>query len=313
MASIFGLLAGPCMDRVIPDPQRGHPVAIFGACAAEAEKIFHPAARADTWKQVSAGAAYTTMLVGAVSIPVWVISVKYPRAVPLIHAVSLWAVMGGSTLQKVAEQLATHLQMGRVEQARELIPWLCGRDPQVLSAEDMARATCESVAENLVDADTAPLLISSLLGPAGAVGYRAINTLDAMVGYKNERYLYFGKPSARLDDVANFVPARLTALLIVGCASVLPGYSGVEAWKHWRSDAAAHPSPNAGVVEAAIAGACGLKFGGETVYAHGTEIRPELGFGLSPQPHHITQVTTLTSAVRIAAVLTACAIHVART
>ncbi len=161
---------------------------------------------------------------------------------------------------------------------RQLLPSLCGRDPAALDADGLVRAALESLAENTSDAQVAPLLWTAVGGAPGALVYRAINTLDAMVGYRSPKYARFGWAAARLDDVANVVPARLTAALVVVCAPLVGG-SPTGAVRAWRRDAARHPSPNAGVVEAAFAGALGVRLGGPTRYPHGLEIRPALGDG----------------------------------
>jgi adenosylcobinamide-phosphate synthase len=140
----------------------------------------------------------------------------------------------------------------------------------------------ESVAENTCDAAVAPLLWGAVAGLPGLFAYRAVNTLDAMVGYRSARYRRFGWAAARADDVASYLPARITAALSTALAPAVGG-SPVGALRAWRRDAGAHPSPNAGPVEATAAGALGVRLGGLTVYPHGTELRPVLGDGYSPR------------------------------
>jgi adenosylcobinamide-phosphate synthase len=205
--------------------------------------------------------------------------------------------------------------------ARRLLPSLCGRDPAGLDATEMARAVIESVAENTCDAVVAPLLWGAVAGLPGLAAYRAVNTLDAMVGYRSPRYLRFGWASARLDDVANWVPARVTAVLTIACALVntqmvpLPGTSAQDppaeghrvpgpaaaAARAVLRDGARHPSPNAGRCEAAFAGALGLRLGGTNVYGGVTEVRPGLGDGRAPEPDDIRRAIRLSQAVTAAA------------
>ena len=142
-------------------------------------------------------------------------------------------------------------------------PSLCGRDPAQLDAAGLTRAAVESVAENTSDATVAPLLWATVGGVPAVLGYRAVNTLDSMVGHRSPRYARFGWAAARLDDAANYVAARVTAALVVLCAPIVGG-SPSGAVRAWRRDAARHPSPNAGVVEAAFAGALGVRLGGPT-------------------------------------------------
>ncbi len=191
--------------------------------------------------------------------------------------------------------------------ARARIPALCGRDPASLDAAGLARAGTESMAENTSDAVVAPLLWGAIAGMPGLLGYRAVNTLDAMVGHRSARHARFGWAAARLDDVANLVPARVAALLFAGLAP-LAGGSAAAALRAWRRDAPAHPSPNAGPVEAAAAGALGVRLGGPTVYAHGVENRPVLGSGPAPGPADLRRAVRLSRLVGAGAAALACAV-----
>jgi adenosylcobinamide-phosphate synthase len=191
-------------------------------------------------------------------------------------AVGTWVVLGGTSLTREATALADSLDAGDLPAARDRIPHLCGRDPSVLDAAGMARAGCESIAENTSDAVVGPLFWGAVAGVPGLVGYRVVNTLDAMVGHRSPHYRNFGWAAARCDDLLNLAPARLTAGLTVALARPLGGSPG-NAWRAWRRDARGHPSPNAGPVEAAAAGALGIRLGGRTVYPHVIEDRPVLG------------------------------------
>jgi adenosylcobinamide-phosphate synthase len=192
------------------------------------------------------------------------------------------------------------LTAGDLDAARARLPVLCGRDPASLPAAELARATVESVAENTCDAAVAPLLWGAVFGLPGLLGYRAVNTLDAMVGHKDVRYAKFGWAAARLDDVANLVPARVTALLAVALAPVAGG-SGRGALRTLRRDGAAHPSPNAGRCEAAFAGALGVRLGGTNVYQGQAEPRGTLGDGPPPAPADIDRAIRLSRLIMIAA------------
>ncbi|MCV7102199.1 cobalamin biosynthesis protein, partial [Mycobacterium palustre] len=171
-----------------------------------------------------------------------------------------------------------------------------------LDGAGLARAALESVAENTSDAQVAPLLWAAAGGVPAVLAYRGINTLDSMVGYRSPRYARFGWAAARLDDLANYAAARVTAALVVVCAPLVSGSSSaaVRAW--WR-DAARHPSPNAGVVEAAFAGALGVRLGGPTHYHHELQIRPTLGDGLPPTVADLRRAVALSRAVQAAAAL----------
>jgi adenosylcobinamide-phosphate synthase len=192
-----------------------------------------------------------------------------------------------------------------LEGARRLLPSLCGRDPATLDAAGLTRATVESVAENTSDAQVAPLLWAAAGGVPAVLGYRAVNTLDAMVGHRSPQYARFGWAAARLDDAANYFAARVTAVLTVMCAPVVGG-SPLRALAAWRRDAGRHPSPNAGVVEAAFAGALGVRLGGPTQYHYELQIRPALGDGLPPTVADVRRAVRLSRAVQAATLVLAC-------
>jgi len=202
--------------------------------------------------------------------------------------------------------MARRLESGDVDGARALLPSLCGRDPAVLDADGLARAALESIAENTSDAAVGPLVWGAIAGVPGLLGYRAINTLDAMIGYRDERYRRFGWAAARTDDVANLLPARLTGLLTAALAPVVGGRPRA-VLRAWRRDAGKHPSPNAGVAEAAMAGALGVRLGGRTRYRHGTELRPTLGDGPAPTVADLRRAVRLSEAVQVGAVAVAAA------
>ncbi|WP_293787419.1 CobD/CbiB family cobalamin biosynthesis protein, partial [uncultured Aeromicrobium sp.] len=191
--------------------------------------------------------------------------------------------------------------------ARRRLTHLVGRDPSGLSEDEVARAVVESVAENTSDAVVAPLLWGGLAGVPGLLAYRAVNTLDAMIGHRSPRYERFGKAAARLDDVVNLLPARLAAALATVLGPDRPG-----ALRAWRRDAAGHPSPNAGAVEAAFAGALGIRLGGTNVYGERIEHRPTLGDGRPVKPGDIAPATRLARRVGLGAALIAAGIALLR-
>jgi adenosylcobinamide-phosphate synthase len=186
-------------------------------------------------------------------------------------------------------EVAAALRADDVPRARALLPTLVGRDPRELEVPEISRAVVESVAENTVDAVVAPAFWGLIGGAPGALGYRAVNTMDATVGHHNDRYEDYGWASAHLDDVANFVPARLTAALV---AAVRPRAARA-IWRAVRQDAPFHPSPNAGVAEAAFAAALGVRLGGFNRYGSRTERRPQLGLGRAPDVGDIAAAVTL--------------------
>ncbi|MEV6769785.1 cobalamin biosynthesis protein [Nocardia sp. NPDC051030] len=326
-----GLVLGFVLDRVVGDPRRGHPVAGFGAVAMAVEKVSYRDSRV-------AGVLHEIVLVGAVlggGVGVGRIVSGLTRGPGrgfgagaeglrgrwggrgvgvgevLLTAVATWTVLGGTTLARTGREMADRLEAGDLVGARELLPSLCGRDPEVLDADGLARAALESIAENTSDATVAPLFWGAVAGVPGLLGYRAVNTLDAMVGYRNAQYERFGWAAARTDDVANLVPARIAGAVTTVLAPVVGGRPR-DAWRAWRRDAGKHPSPNAGVAEASMAGALGISLGGRTEYRHGIEIRPTLGDGPSPRVRDLRRAVNLSEAVQLTTVLAAAVVAFAR-
>ncbi|WP_280470480.1 cobalamin biosynthesis protein [Nocardia brasiliensis] len=295
-SAALGLVLGFVLDRVLGDPRRWHPVAGFGTAAAALESATYADRR-------SAGVVHEAVLVGSVvGFGIGVHRGGWP-----VTALATWTVLGGRSLARTGGEMAQRLEAGDLAAAQALLPSLCGRDPEVLDADGLARAALESIAENTSDATVAPLVWGALAGVPGLLGYRAINTLDAMIGYRNDRYRNFGWAAARTDDLANLLPARLTGLLTAALAPLVGGRPAA-ALRAWRRDAAQHPSPNAGVVEAAMAGALGIRLGGRTEYPHGVEHRPTLGTGPTPTVADLHRAVRLSEAVQAAAVaLAACA------
>ncbi|MFI8933098.1 cobalamin biosynthesis protein [Streptomyces sp. NPDC053474] len=263
----YGAAAGLLGDLLLGDPRRGHPVAAFGRAAQAVERVLWRDHRGSgvLHAVVCAGGAVT---VGALAS----CAVRRSRAASVgLTAAATWAVVGGTSLGREARAIGGALAAGDVDVARERLPHLCGRDPEALDADGIARAVVESVAENTSDAVVGALVWGAVAGVPGLVGFRAVNTLDAMVGHRSARYLRYGWASARLDDVAGWPGARLTGLLAVAA-----GGAPRRALRAWRRDARLHPSPNAGVVEASFAGALGVRLGGTLSYAGRVEERPVL-------------------------------------
>ncbi|WP_121718918.1 cobalamin biosynthesis protein, partial [Streptomyces sp. E2N171] len=281
----YGAAAGLLGDLLLGDPRRGHPVAAFGRAAAAVER--------ELWRDDRGrGAVHTAVCVGgAVTLASLAARAvrRSPAASVALTGVATWAVVGGTSLGREARAVKRALQAGDVEAARERLPHLCGRDPQALDADGIARAVVESVAENTSDAVVGALVWGAVAGVPGLVGFRAVNTLDAMVGHRSPRYRRYGWASARLDDVAGWPGARLTAVL-----AALLGPDPRGAVRAWRADAGRHPSPNAGPVEASFAGALGVRLGGTLSYGGRVEHRPVLNGGGRP-----VAVTDIDRAVRL--------------
>lgn len=296
-----GIAVGYGADLAFGDPRGGHPVAGFGRGAAAFERLSYADSRA-------AGAAHTGALLAALAVLGLIVEHAARRRGALwgvtTTAAATFVALGGTSLCRTGQQMADLLTAGDVSGARRLLPSLCGRDPAVLDSDGLTRAALESVAENTSDAQVAPLVWVAVAGIPAVLVYRGTNTLDAMIGNRSPRYVRFGWAAARFDDAVNFAAARLTAVLVVMC-SPLVGGSPAGAVRAWRGDAARHPSPNAGVVEAAFAGALGLRLGGPTQYAHELEIRPTLGDGRRPDVSDLSRAVRLSRAVQAAAAVVA--------
>jgi adenosylcobinamide-phosphate synthase len=211
-------------------------------------------------------------------------------------AVATYLAVAGRALRDVAASIGDALEVSDLGRARQLLPSLVGRDVTGLDSGAMARAVVESVAENTVDAVVAPAWWAAIGGAPGVLGYRAVNTMDAMVGYRDDRYRHYGWASARLDDAAGFIPARVTAALV---ALVRP-HAAAAIWRAVRSQAPLHPSPNSGVAEAAFAAALDLRLGGVSRYGDRCEHRPTLGTGRAAQPGDIGRAVELSRDVSTA-------------
>ncbi|WP_041450900.1 cobalamin biosynthesis protein [Hoyosella subflava] len=294
-----GIALGYWADRIFADPHRYHPVAGFGQVAAQLERLIYRDDRV-------VGVFYAAALAGGSYVAAGWVDRRLTHNPARIAALALvtWATLGGTSLDRVGEDMARRLDASDLTGARNLLPSLCGRDPQLLDADGLARAAVESVAENTSDAAVGPVVYALLLGTPGVVAYRAINTLDAMVGYKSPRYVLFGWASARLDDLANLLPARVSGAATVAAAWSAGG-DPEAAIRVWRRDARSHPSPNAGVAESAMAGALGIQLGGVTPYRHGTEIRPLLGSGPAPSVKDLRRAVQLSRRVQTVTVVAA--------
>jgi adenosylcobinamide-phosphate synthase len=294
-----GVLVGYLADLVLADPRAGHPVAGFGAAATTVQRLTYRDTRVG-------GVVHVAILLGAVSLFGAALQRYSRRCGPLgsvvVTAAATWVALGGTSLARIGTAMGELLASGDLDGARRLLPSLCGRDPTLLDAAGLTRATVESIAENTSDAQVAPLLWAVVGGVPGVLGYRAVNTLDAMIGHRSPRYARFGWAAARLDDRANYVAARVTAALTVVCAPIVGG-SPSGAVTAWRRDAGRHPSPNAGVVEAAFAGALGVQLGGPTQYHYELQIRPALGAGPPPTVADLRRAVRLSRVVQASAAL----------
>ena len=272
--------AGILLDRMLGEPPAAiHPVAWFGRLMTLAERAEY---------RDSHRAGITHAILGT--------AIGMAGGIALRSTVAATALaVAGRSLGETALEIGTALNLGDLAAARSMLPAMVGRDPSGLTAPEICRAVVESVAENTVDAVVAPVFWAACCGAPGALGYRAINTLDSMVGHRSARYQRYGWASARLDDVANYLPARLTAVLV---AAVRP-HRAAAIWRAIRDQAPAHPSPNAGIAEAAFAAALAVRLGGTNRYDDRVENRAALGAGPLPAAADIPRAVELSGEVSL--------------
>jgi adenosylcobinamide-phosphate synthase len=289
-------------DRALGEPPAWmHPVAGFGQMMVRLERPLWADRR-------RAGVMYAAAGIGAGAATGALMSRGGTSSRLVALAGATYVALASRALCDAAGAVGAALDAGDLDQARERLRSLVGRETARLDEPEIVRATVESVAENTVDAVTAPLLWAIAGGAAGVLAYRAVNTLDAMVGHRTPRYEHFGWAAARADDAANWLPARLTAAAV---GAVRPDRLGAVLHAA-RTEARLHPSPNAGVVEAAFAAALGVRLGGVNDYAGRIETRPRLGCGAAPERRHIDAACTLsrqaTAVIWMAAVWTSVAL-----
>lgn len=279
-------LAGALLDRAFGEPRRWHPLIGFGRLAEAAERTWRRGAPGHVaGNRLRGSLAWLTLVVPFAALAWW--ASRALAAGWIVDALLLWFALGARALGEHAQAVAAPLAAGDLDTARHRVGWLVSRDTTQLDADGVATAAVESVLENGNDAVFGALFWFFVAGGAGALLFRLANTLDAMWGYRDERRIYFGWAAARLDDLLNYLPARLTALTYALLGRTLPALAC------WRAQAAAWGSPNAGPVMAAGAGALGVRLGGAAIYHGAVEQRPSLGAGAAPGPAHILHAVAL--------------------
>lgn len=286
----LGLACAALMDQVLPDPPNQlHPVAWFGRWAGWLESRMW----ADSSSRGALFALVALAPVAAVGVGAELATRRHPLAHTMATAVAGWVVIGAGSLSREGDAMAERLEAGDLPGARERLGHLCGRLPDELGEPELARATVESMAENTADSAIASLWWGTFAGIPGLLVHRGANTLDAMVGYRNARYAHFGTASARLDDLLDLAPARLTAALAAAVSPLVHGRPA-QVVRIALRDAHDHPSPNGGWCESAWAGALGVQLGGHNVYPGGVaEDRGLLGDGPRPRARHVRRAARL--------------------
>ncbi|EGQ26696.1 cobalamin biosynthesis protein CobD [Sporosarcina newyorkensis 2681] len=276
-AHFIAIAIGIVLDRIIGDPPNWpHPVKWIGTSIHNLTKLLNKG-KLRTMK----GALLWLIICGVTFLLViWLVSFAYRLhllAGIAVEGILVAAGLAQKSLRDAALLVYEPLQSGEMKEAREKLSWIVGRDTDKLNAGEISRATIETVSENTSDGITAPLFWAFLLGAPGLWLYKAVNTLDSMVGYKDDRYLQFGKVSARMDDLFNVIPSRITGLLIVLFTLNEGGLSLGKRFRGWLRDAKRHPSPNSGYLEAATAWQLNIQLGGKNTYRGVTSERAKMG------------------------------------
>ena len=269
------------VDIVVGDPRsRMHPVVLVGNLISSLEKLLYHEADTDNKKMVKGALLAAFVLVFAYHMAYLLVQLSSQAGNPLldtmVQALILSFTISPRSLSEAGRELFQLLEDGNLEKARFKVGWIVGRDTDKLSPAEVTRATVETIAENTVDGVIAPLFFFAVGGVPLAVLYRAANTMDSMLGYKNDRYLFFGRVPARLDDILNYIPARICGVLFVLSAMLL-GFDYRAAWRIMLRDARKHPSPNGGWAEASVAGALGIRLGGYNSYFGKQHFRAYMG------------------------------------
>ena len=298
MTVLAAALCGFLLDLLLGDPAwMLHPVILMGKGIAFLEKLFRPEFPKTAKGEFRAGFCLVLSLTLdaflSACLLLWLTGKIHPWLQFGLMVLWSWQVLAMKGLRAESMRVYDRLMHGTLEEARSAVSRIVGRDTQELNAEGVTKAAVETVAENFSDGVIAPLFYLLLGGPALALCYKAVNTMDSMIGYKNEKYLYFGRCAARLDDAANYIPSRLSALLLIG-AAFLSGANGKSAWRIWRRDRRNHASPNSAQTEAAMAGALEVQLGGPANYFGEYYDKPTIGDPARPvEPEDIRRANRL--------------------
>lgn len=268
------------LDCLLGDPKsRFHPVVLIGNVISFYEHLLYGVTDSPRKKMAYGALTVCLTLLTVTGIGFCLLLIAgtiHPWVAYAVEVIIVYITISPRSLAEAGLELAHLLRAKDLPEARRKVGWIVGRDTTELDESEITRATIETVAENTVDGIISPLLFFACFGPLGALFYRTANTMDSMLGYKNERYLYFGRVAARFDDVVNWIPARITLLLYIASAFILR-HDWRNAWYIAKRDAAKHPSPNGGYAEAPVAGALHIRLGGYNKYGDTMTFRQFMG------------------------------------
>jgi adenosylcobinamide-phosphate synthase len=270
------------LDQILGDPQNWpHPVRWIGWLISTLEKKLRAMFPKTTAGELAAGrelVIFVLMITGAAAWGILRVANRiHPWLAFAVGCIMNYQLLAAKSLKVESMKVCTALERGDTEAARYAVSMIVGRDTGCLDETGITKAAVETVAENASDGVIAPLFYMLFFGPVIAFLYKAVNTMDSMVGYKNERYLYFGRTAAKLDDLVNWIPSRLTAIAMIAAAYLLPGYDGKQAARIWKRDRRNHKSPNSAQSESACAGALGVQLAGDAYYFGELYHKPTIG------------------------------------
>lgn len=297
---LAAILAGYLLDLCLGDPHSmPHPVRAIGNLIVWLEKYLRPAGKKHATERGErrAGVLFVCLVLlvtGSVAGAIlWISRLGGIWIQTVVEAVMTYYLLAARSLRDESMAVCRKLEAGEIEEARYAVSMIVGRDTKPLSEAGIARAAVETVAENASDGVIAPLFYLAIGGPLLGWLYKAVNTMDSMVGYKNDKYLHFGRAAAKLDDLVNLIPSRLAALLLIVSAYLLR-YDGKNAYRIWRRDRRNHKSPNSAQTESACAGALGLRLAGDAWYFGKLVPKPYIGDEIHPiEPQDIRRVNRL--------------------
>lgn len=299
MMLLFAIIAGFILDLLIGDPRwLPHPICLIGNLISFLEKLLRSIFGKSS-RGLLVGGAVLVILVLAFSfcVPFLVLALAEkinPWLAFAVESFMCYQIFATRCLREESMKVYTALKNNDLTDARMKLSWIVGRDTKELTKSEVTKGAVETVAENTADGIIAPMLYMFIGGAPLAFLYKGINTMDSMVGYKNEKYLYFGRAAAKLDDLLNWIPSRLTGFLFAVAAFLLPGMNGKEAFAIWRRDRRNHKSPNSAQSESACAGALGVQLAGDAWYFGKLNHKPTIGDAHRPvEPEDIARANRL--------------------
>ena len=315
MEIVFAALGGFVLDLLLGDPAwMPHPVVAMGRCITSLEPRLRTAFPKTPRGERAAGRVLAAALpLGTLALCMsllYLCRLVHPALAFALEILWCWQSLAARGLAEESEHVRRRLTEGTLEEARLAVGRIVGRDTAALSPQGVTRAAVETVAENFADGVAAPMVYMLLGGAPLALCCKAVNTMDSMVGYKNDQYLHFGRAAAKLDDAVNFLPARLAALLLILSAS-LTGENLPGAWRMWRRDRRRHASPNSAQTESAMAGALGIQLGGPASYFGLVHDKPTIGDALrEAEPGDIRRASRMLYAASVLCLALLCGLRV---